>query len=256
MANKPLKTNDYIILIIGVVLILISIGFYCIQFNGGLSEEQDTFGTFGDYIGGVVGTILSLLSIIYIYRTYIKQIEFSERQQALTTLQSFEASFFNLLQNQHEILMSLRKNGASDYAYMEKVSVELQKRMSDREYGLDEIIPTKIEDERNIIDEIYHEIYGLFGAEIGHYFRNLYHILVYIEESSIENKERYFKLVQAQMCNNELYLLFYNSISSYGKEKMYPLVENNKLLENLRYPDYKYFELHQRLFYPETNFKR
>lgn len=256
MANKSLKTNDYIILGVGAILITLSVSAYFSKFTGDLSDDQAVFGTFGDYIGGVVGTVLSLLSIIYIYRTYIKQIEFSERQQDLTELQSFEAAFFNLLQNQHQILMSLKKDKKSDYGYMQEVALELQKRMSDREYGIDEITRDHIETERAIIDEIYHEIYGQFGAEIGHYFRSLYHILVYVNDSKINDKERYFKLVQAQMCNNELYLLFYNSISSYGYEKMYPLVENNGLLENLRYSNYKYFKLHQDLFYPRTRFKK
>lgn len=244
--------------IVGGIILLIGITTLCIyfsQFHDGFAD-QTIFGSFGDYIGGVLGTLLSLISVVYIFLTYRKQIEFSEKQEKLALTQQFESTFFNLLQNQRSILMSLRlNNNTIDYAYMKKVANELKKRLSEREYGLTEITLENKENEQEKINDIYQGIYLKYGSELGHYFRSLYHIFKYIGESAIVPKSKYYGLIQAQMNNDELYLLFYNSISSYGKKKMYPFVENNNLLENLRYTDFLYFKKHQEIFYPETNFK-
>jgi Putative phage abortive infection protein len=49
-----------------------------------------------------------------------------------------------------------------------------------------------------------------------HYFRNLYHLLVYIEESTLikpSEKFRYAKIVRSQLSEDELIALLYNSIA-------------------------------------------
>ena len=67
---------------------------------------------------------------------------------------------------------------------------------------------------------------------LGHYFRQLYHIIKFVDESEIEDKRRYTDFLQAQMDNDELVLLAYNGISEQG-EDFKPLIERYSLLENL-----------------------
>ncbi|MBK8344630.1 MAG: hypothetical protein IPL12_15845 [Bacteroidetes bacterium] len=43
---------------------------------------------------------------------------------------------------------------------------------------------------------------------MGHYFRNLYHIIKYIDNSNIENKRTYTNFVRAQLSSHELALIF------------------------------------------------
>lgn len=79
-----------------------------------------------------------------------------------------------------------------------------------------------------------------------HYFRNLYHILVFIDTSDlIDNKERkrYAKIVRSQLSEEELVALFYNSLTSIelpGRENMelgYPkmgrLLTRYDILQNM-----------------------
>lgn len=79
-----------------------------------------------------------------------------------------------------------------------------------------------------------------------HYFRNLYHILVFIDTSNlIDDKERkrYAKIVRSQLSEEELVALFYNSltkISLPGREEMelgYPkmgkLLHQYDILQNM-----------------------
>lgn len=252
-----MEKRNWIIFILFTIIGLISISVYFIQFNDGISNSQTDFGVFGDYIGGILGSLLSILSVIFIYLTYKKQVQFSEDQSKQTIHQQFEFSFFSLLSNHHSILMALKKENITDYEYIKMVSNELKIRLSDFEYDVQFINRSNKVRVKKIISTSYEEIFNLFGSELGHYFRNMYHMMKYIQEAQITPKEKrkYFDLIQAQMSNDELYLLFYNAISNYGNEKLYPLIIEYSFLENLRYNGFDYFKKHQELFYPTIKFK-
>jgi hypothetical protein len=68
---------------------------------------------------------------------------------------------------------------------------------------------------------------------LGHYFRNLYHIVKYIDKSEIDNKKVYTNFVRAQLSSHELALIFYNCLSQHGSEKFKPLIEKYALLKNI-----------------------
>ena len=81
---------------------------------------------------------------------------------------------------------------------------------------------------------VYTKYFGKFGYAVGHYFRNLYHILLFLEKSHLErlrlntipekvkeiNSEfhNYAKFIQAQLNTPELFVLFYNAFN-YPKAK-------------------------------------
>lgn len=68
---------------------------------------------------------------------------------------------------------------------------------------------------------------------MGHYFRNLYHIVKFVDNSDLENKKTYTNFVRAQLSSFELVLIFYNCLSDKGSEKFKPLVEEYSLLKNM-----------------------
>ena len=91
----------------------------------------------------------------------------------------------------------------------------------------------------------YKIFFRKFQYAIGHYFRHLYHILLFLEETEkdkilkkpLEEKteieeefQRYANFVQAQMATPELFLLFYNSLNFL---KMKRIVIKYNTLENL-----------------------
>lgn len=59
-----------------------------------------------------------------------------------------------------------------------------------------------------------------------------------MDDSDIENKKMYVNIIQSQLSNSELYILFYNGISRYGKKKMFPLLEKYGVIENVIYTDF------------------
>lgn len=89
-------------------------------------------------------------------------------------------------------------------------------------------------------------IYAIFFVRyehvIGHYFRNLYHIIKYLDETKTRLEHhvgkdkveadflRYSQFIQSQMTSAELLILFYNTINF---PKMSNYVKKYKLLENL-----------------------
>lgn len=62
--------------------------------------------------------------------------------------------------------------------------------------------------------------YGGHQYRLGHYFRHLYQIIVYIDENdklTYSQKYKYVKIVRAQLSTYEQTLLFFNSISNLGR---------------------------------------
>ena len=80
----------------------------------------------------------------------------------------------------------------------------------------------------------YNEFYAKYGDELGQYYRTLYNLLKLVDRSEfIGEKSIYTNLVRAQLSRYELSLLFYNSLSEYGQEKMAPLVKKYNVLKHL-----------------------
>lgn len=59
------------------------------------------------------------------------------------------------------------------------------------------------------------------NSRLGHYYRHLYQTVSFVVNSSIiednNEKKKYLKLLRAQLSNHEQLLLYYNSLTSFGK---------------------------------------
>lgn len=149
-------------------------------------------------------------------------------QAATLKLQQFERTFFSLLQLHAEIVSSIDfvspEHGTTRGRDCIKI---LYNRLTnswtetDSDNSLDEI------------NQNYLRFYTKHESEIGHYFRNLYHIIKFIKTSGIENPKQYTNFVRAQLSSHELALLFYNCLAITGINKFKPLVEEFSLLKNM-----------------------
>ena len=256
------KTTVFIIAL-ALGLIAISI-FYFTCFHGSFGN-QAVFGAFGDYFGGTIGAITALVSVVLIYFTYQQQVGISLKQFQQNKKMSFEQNFFNLLQVQRDLTKSIvieRKNPLNTaksvkyegYKAIEIIAEDVETSMM--QFSLEPNLESlEFEEIRKKVDLLYKDVLDAYGElTLGHYFRHLYHILKYIQSSDIDDKKLYMDFLQAQMSNEELYMLFYDSLSEYGYPKMYNLVSNG-LLENLRYSEFEYFSILCNKCYPNTNFK-
>lgn len=145
--------------------------------------------------------------------------EFKLQNQTLS-LQRFENTFFALLQSQNEIVKLIEKNRENGRNAL-KVFYALFLDNAKNSTSFKEVI------------RAYLKMYKTNEVSLSHYFRNLYHIILFIDESTIETKYKYIRFIRATLSSNELTLLFYNCLSDNGAAKFKPLIEKYKLLKNM-----------------------
>ena len=162
--------------------------------------------------------------------------------------QSFENAFFQMLSLHHQIVNALDvtsgKNVHSGRDCFPFFCQRLFRFARSNVYRLknaqgngsahidDEVINSHFVMEK-LVKESYLEVYRENQADLGHYFRNLYTIIKFIDSSSMEDKKTYTNIVRAQLSTSELTMLFYNVISPNGSAKFKPLVEKYEILKNL-----------------------
>ena len=87
------------------------------------------------------------------------------------------------------------------------------------------------------INEKYEEFFVIYQSQVGHYFRNLYNVVKFVNKKSdfpkdYKAKKFYTNLIRAQLSSGELGLLFYNCLSDRGA-KFKKLVEKYALLKDM-----------------------
>lgn len=234
---SDIKRNLIWLAVIAVIITILVLIPYLIKFNGWeFSSNKADWGTFGDYIGGVLNPFFAFLSFIALLFTIIYQQESQRKQDKLLYKENFEASFFRMLNLYNEIVDSVRGdfkgNIATSRDALEKYQTELIASLDDAK-SLDNAVET------------YIKFYKKHNSVLGHYFRNLYMIVKFIDESDLDRddnhtnsaeivqRKKYTSIVRAQLSNPEQVLLFYNCTGNDGIEKFYPLINKYAFFENL-----------------------
>lgn len=189
-----------------------------------------------------------------------QKLEMKEQNETLK-LQKFENTFFNLLSLHHQIVdgideieaketsrggRDLLKERSSFAAHVDRNENKTVEHVIIR--GRDvfknsyQYLMNRIErkPETNFLDN-YMVVYSSVQTDFGHYFRNLYRIIKFIDEShfitdmteNFKTQYKYTSMVRAQLSDYELLWLFYNCLSSNGKEKFKPYIEKFALFKNL-----------------------
>lgn len=234
------KYLKWIAAIAAIVAVFVAL-FYLIKFRGGLSPDQTRWGEFGDYIGGVLNPIFGFLGLIALLLTIAlqaKELKLSRKelrnssnalkaQNGTLIIQNFESSFFQMLRLHNDIVNSI------DFVNI-STTITTSGRdcfpvMVDRLKGY----LKSFQNNRQIVEKYYEDFYKQHQGELGHYFRYLYNIFKFIDNSNIENKKFYSNLVRAQLSNHELVILFYNCFSKYGNNKFLPLAKKYSLFKNM-----------------------
>jgi hypothetical protein len=106
----------------------------------------------------------------------------------------------------------------------------------------------------SIMNQIYIKNYQYFQNSFGHYFRNLYRIIKFVDQSNFTKDEKYSynSIIRAQLSDYELLLLYYNCLTENGFEKFKPLIERYTIFKNL--PLDKLATLEHKPFYEESAF--
>lgn len=233
---------------------------------------------------GSIGTFLAFIVLILQYIQTRKlqknnKKQYSE-QEKRNNIQQFESSLFNLISLHNQIITNLSyadslEKDAVIYRGREVFSTakEISKGMLDSDFIVsNQSKPViTVEDAKEALRQKYHKYYyGMIESNLDHYFRNLYHIFVYIETSTLlidrdvrwEDTERYKygRIVRAQLSQDELFAIMLNSlIQGSGYQDFLKLIKKYKILRNFRTDDVQpaiFYELYHKMLHDvHTNTK-
>ncbi len=87
---------------------------------------------------------------------------------------------------------------------------------------------------KNLLVAIYDHYYHIHQSDLGHYFRNLYYIVRYIDKSNLRKSDKieFIKILRSQISNYELLLLAYNGLHPLG-EKFHKYIMDYEILKSL-----------------------
>lgn len=196
-------------------------------------------------IGGWFGTLNTLFAglgfavLIYTMQLQRQQLELTradvDEQGRLIRRTSFESSFFQMLELHHRNIEAISgKTGTT----ISKGRAALH-QLSDilvAKWGNNLALLADPARARSYYDEFY--TLEKNSDYLGHYFRNLYHVLRFIENSApAESRPMYAKILRAQLFYPELVLIAFNGLSKYGQKNFKPLIERFAFLEQLKESD-------------------
>lgn len=238
------------ILILALISILASAWFYYDRFDLGYWENASDWGAMGSFFGGVLGPAFTFLTMLLLAYTLFqnkkaleqsqKALEFNNQEleisgQALKSSsealhsQTIGNTFFNLINQHNNIVNSLN----ADLTLLKKETGELSKDTTESKNTVNGrgvftgIITTISYGNTEPTDtfKYYKLINSTHNYLLGHYFRNLFQIIKYIDEySDLEvetrslsearqaQKKNFMRMIRAQLSADELILLLLNCI--------------------------------------------
>ncbi|MCX6147467.1 MAG: hypothetical protein NTW25_09500, partial [Candidatus Kapabacteria bacterium] len=207
---------------------------------------------YGDFLSGSVGSLWSLASVLLFYAALADQRQDLEAQKDLiqmqigevvnqtkefkkqnetATDQKNEGTVFQLLRFHNEIISSiLLEIQDMDFADGSTTTRTISGRKSFVEYydiykrffntQFDTYATSNITKDilQTVIDSSYEQFYEEYQADLGHYFRNVFNILKFIDGLPESNRHFFISLLNAQLSNFELALFFFHCLIEKNKD--------------------------------------
>lgn len=132
-------------------------------------------------------------------------------------------------------IASFKANREADFGFFDKLEKEeLGNLKSLTNQEIENFISEPIANKEENIKKEYENFFHREQYNLGHYFRNLYHIFKYVHVTKlidINEKQFYCNIVRAQLSTDELAMIFYNTITP---------IEYYSDVPNLGYPNFNY----------------
>lgn len=235
-------------------------------------SDFDKLGNIGDFLSGTVGIVLSFVSTLLVVFTLWEQRKQFKLAQDEQRQNRFEMTYYNLLamldktrESANNVLKRQSKVKNLDtildcytqfrlYYIETKSNIELKDDSTDAE----------IDNKREEIASLYETFVDDYGCKISYYYRYIYHTLMFVIDeygSDIDGIKKIFKylnILQSQLSDEEMILLFYSSFSKYAQDKegrlsFFKTLDKYQFFENLNKDmllDYSHYK-----FYPHTRYK-
>lgn len=258
--KEETKSRLWIWIVVAIIGVLAAWGlsWWLIHKNIDCSTER---GTFGDMFGavnalfsglafaGLIATLLYQREELKLQRKELNEqkLEFREQNKTLKR-QRFENTFFNMLSLQQEIVANISFDEVKTiFDFNAHTQDEQRTSYNGRALFRELYLNLKVSIDRKhsyqgVKDAIKANDYGVYSyisatTRFDHYFRHLYRIFKYVDTSDLipdDERYEYACIVRSQLSDYELVMLFYNCLTSNGREKFKPLIEKYVIFNNLR----------------------
>lgn len=196
------------------------------SFNETLSGNPEHWSAFGEYIGGILSPILAFLALIallhsirlqttelnYSTEQLKKSAEALDNQNKLIQKQNFEATFFHLMGLYNQIIQGLSV-AISDDNFKEK-EFNNRKCFFPLLLQFNKIRNKEAQEMGGTItaNKVYFKFKEKYEDSIEHYFKIIFNIIEFIDDSELLEDEKYFyaNIFQAQLSLYELVLIHIN----------------------------------------------
>jgi len=222
--------------------------------------------------GGIIFTILLQKKELRLQREELRETRevFIIQNETLEN-QKFENTFFQMLNLFHSIIntLEIRRNNDKEVLYRGRDCFkyfvkQLKKEETTTIDSYNSFVNIKdfnqeVRNSSNLtlieIQGIYDAVYQKHKSNLSHYFRTLYHIIKFIDESEIKDKRKYISITRAQLSSYEQVLLYYNCIHPNGNKRFKSLIEKYSLLHNIDSNELLHISHYKNDFYLESAFE-
>ncbi len=248
------KLNFWILafILVGVFVLWALAGWGVHHFAG-----KEGRGTFGDMFGAVNALFSGFAFACLIYAVFMQREELSlqreelklareeaaatrdeirgQKEQAIAqnatlSQQTFENTFFQLL-NHHVEIMNDMKTSAMGVHYVGRASFGLYFERMVSNYN--SISSNSSAERSEVLRTFVENLAPSMDQSVGHYLRSLHNILEFIDVGQIENKHRYARFVSDQLSSNELSVIMYCCMFADKYKILKELIERYSVLRNI-----------------------
>jgi hypothetical protein len=226
--------------ILALLGILVPFGVYWFKIAGfgfGLTDRLEEWAHLGEYLGGITGPFVSLCALVALAFNLILQRDQltearaeAQRQRTAVARQSFEGTFFQLLKQFVDVARRVSETSTTSDSYFGVMMENLRNT-----YKMRIVYPgVSYEIDVRLTPQMYGKVYQQYQAQLGPYFRNLFHLFRFIDVSDRTDDEKigYANFVRAQLSIEEALLLFYNGTWGEGL-KFRDLIQDYGILKHV-----------------------
>lgn len=212
---------------------------WLVHTTGLIAESKDRIeklALLGDSFGWLT-SLFAGLSAFLVFLTLSAQKRELHETRTLMQYQRIEATVFQLLEGLQSTLSEIQiHNQGQTYSgraafksFYEDLKLKFVAAFGSTNDGfggfkMTETAETACQKEKELIElsmeKAWNNLWGSHGLWLGHYYRQLYRIVKFIDQSMLleESKQELVKIVRAQISNYELVLLYYNLKSQEGEK--------------------------------------
>ena len=274
---RILKILAYVLLAVAFVVTAFCIA-WCIKDARVVDFITNNLGhNIGDFLSGTIGTLLTFVSTIFLFLTFNSQQKQFKETKSDSYRTRFEGTFFNMLSMYYNVRAEADKQinlftkgksknmsdfykGFKEY-YLTALSINPDFASAMHYMEGNDILKAQLQTALYDLGNLYDEYVKEKKCNAGFYFRYVHNLIAFVlrhwKESS-EDIHTYLNFIQAEMSDDELGLLFYDSISNKGQDKKHRYkfkqnLDDNSFLENIS-EQALLSRVHYKLF-PKTNFR-